>query len=421
MAVILAVFIQVTIFSWNHSKKNGRQEVKIVVNFLKKEILRSNELDLEVKIKDVLAEVPNFKDLSVIIKNDDFFLRKGYIVVKDLERKKRKTMYGLRKFYVDDGTIYDKENNLIQITVIKSLRDDIRFIADITLIFTGIFILLNLICFLLYKYSYKNMISQIKNIESEVNKLDIYGEKFEPIEIKENYYEENKNIIKAANNMLVRLNDQKKQQLDFIHSASHEMRTPLTIMKGYTGMLERWAIEDGNEKVIREYVGVISDTINESTELIEKLLFLVQDDMELNMEMFSLKKLVREVYIKLLVKYPESELVIEGDTYIPTDKVLMKLLLLNLIENAIKYGDNKKIEIEINDDFLSISNYGKHIKEKNLSKIFDRFYREDGSRNNEVEGHGLGLSIVKVISKKLGYEVKIKNKEEIGVISKIIF
>ena len=89
MAVILAVFIQVTIFSWNHSKKNGRKEVKIVVDFLKKEILRSNELDLEVKIKDVLTEVPNFKDLSVIIKNDDFFLRKGYIVVKDLERKKK--------------------------------------------------------------------------------------------------------------------------------------------------------------------------------------------------------------------------------------------------------------------------------------------------------------------------------------------
>ncbi|UUV17653.1 HAMP domain-containing histidine kinase [Fusobacteria bacterium ZRK30] len=421
VAVILAVFIQITMFSWNHSKKNGKKEVQIIVDFLKKEISDPEELDLRGKVEDALGEVPGFKNLSIIIKNKNFNLKKGDTVFEDLPARDKVTIYGLYKYYIYNDVIYDDENNSVQVTVVKNLEDNIKFVVDIFLIFTVVFILLNLTVLFLYKYFYKHMISQIKNIEEEFNNLDIYGESFKLIESKENYYEENKNIINATNNMLIRLNDQKNQQMDFIHSASHEMKTPLTVMKGYTGMLERWAIDDGDKDIIKEYVGVISDTINESTQLIEKLLFLVQNDIELTLETLNFKKLVRDIYMKLLIKYPGSELVIEGDRDISTDKVLMKLLLLNLIENAIKYGDNKKVEITISDSFLSISNSGSHIEEENLNRIFDRFYREDKSRNNEIAGHGLGLSIVKVISEKLGFQVEIKNREESGVISKLYF
>lgn len=421
VAVILAVFVQITIFSWNHSKRNGRKEVQVVLQFLKKEISDPDELDLKVKVEDALAEIPSFKDLSIVMKNNDFILKKGDIVFEDLPARDKVTMYGFYRYYIYNDTIYDDKSNPIQVTIVKNLKDNIEFVVDIFLIFTVIFIFLNLTVLFLYKYFYKHMISQIKNIEAEVNRLDVYGESFKLIESNDDYYEENKNIINATNNMLIRLNDQKNQQMDFIHSASHEMKTPLTVMKGYTGMLERWAIDDGDKDIIKEYVGVISSTINESTQLIEKLLFLVQNDIELTLETLNLKKLVRDVYMKLLIKYPESELVIEGDGEISTDQVLIKLLLLNLIENAIKYGDNKKVEIEISDSYLSISNYGGQIEEENLNRIFDRFYREDKSRNNEIEGHGLGLSIVNVISKQLGFNVEIKNKKKEGVISKLYF
>jgi len=421
--VILAVFIQITMFSWNHSKRNGKKEVKVVLEFLKKEISSSEELSLKEKVEDALGEVPSFNDLSIVMKNNDFSLKKGDIIFKVLPIKDEITMYGFYRYYIYNYTIYDEKNNPIQMTIVKNLNDNVEFVIDIFLIFSIIFIFLNLTVLFLYKYFYKHMISQIKNIETEVNRLDIYGESFKLIESNDYYYEENKNIINATNNMLIRLNDQKNQQMDFIHSASHEMKTPLTVMKGYTGMLERWAIDDGDKDVIKEYVGVISNTVNESAELIEKLLFLVQNDIDLTIETLNLKKLVRNIYISLLIKYPESEMVIEGDGdgEISTDKVLIKLLLFNLIENAIKYGKSKKIEIVIGDGFLSISNDGEHIKEENLNRIFDRFYREDKSRNNEIEGHGLGLSIVKVISKKLGFQIEIKNKETVGVISKLYF
>jgi len=421
IAVILAVFVQITIFSWNHSKRSGKKEVQVVLNFLKKEISGTEELDLRAKVEDALGEVPSFKDLSIVMKNNDFILKKGDIVFDNLPTRDKVTMHGFYRYYIYNYTIYDDKNNPVQITIVKNLEDNIEFVIDIFLIFSVIFIFLNLTVLFLYKYFYKHMITQIKNIEAEVNRLDIYGENFKLIESNDDYYEENKNIINATNNILLRLNDQKNQQMDFIHSASHEMKTPLTVMKGYTGMLERWAIDDGDKDVIKEYVGVISSTINESAQLIEKLLFLVQNDIELTLETLNLKKLVSEIYMSLLIKYPESELVIEGDGDISTDKVLIKLLLLNLIENAIKYGSNKKVEIEITDSFLSISNDGEQIEEENLNRIFDRFYREDKSRNNEIEGHGLGLSIVKVVSKQLGFQVEIKNRETIGVISKLYF
>ncbi|MGB6129725.1 MAG: HAMP domain-containing sensor histidine kinase [Psychrilyobacter sp.] len=419
--VILAVFVQITMFSWNHSKGNGKKEVQVVLNFLKEEISSSEELSLREKSEDALGEVPSFSDLSIVMKNDDFYLKKGDVILKNLPTKDEVTMYKFYRYYIYNYTIYDDKNNPIQVTIVKNLDENIEFVIDIFLIFLIIFIFLNLTVLFLYKYFYKNMISQIKKIEEEVNRLDIYGESFKLIESNEDYYEENKNIINATNNMLIRLSDQKNQQMDFIHSASHEMKTPLTVMKGYTGMLERWAIDDGDKGVIKEYVGVISNTVNESAELIEKLLFLVQNDIDLTLETLNLRELVRKIYLNLLIKYPESEIVIEGDREISTDKVLIKLLLFNLIENAIKYGSSKKIEIMISDEFLSISNDGEHIKEENLNRIFDRFYREDKSRNNEIEGHGLGLSIVKVISKKLGFQVEIKNKETVGVISKLYF
>lgn len=419
IVVILAVFIQITIFSWNYSKKSGKREVEVVLSFLKQEISELDEVSLKDKVEDALDEIPRFKNLSIVVKNNDFTLKNSDIVFKNLPKVEDIILYGHYRYYIYNNIIYDDKNNPVQITIVKNLEDNIEFVIDIFLIFIGIFILLNLTVLFLYKYFYKNMISQIKNIESEFNKLDINGENFKLIKSSDYYYEENKNIIKATNNMLTRLNNQKNQQINFIHSASHEMKTPLTVMKGYTGMLQRWAIDDGDKEVIKEYVGVISNTINESAQLIEKLLFLVQDNIELTLESINLKKLIEDIYMNLLIKYPNSEVTIVGDRDITTDKVLMKLLLLNLIENAIKYGDDRKVEIEINDTYLSILNYGKNIEEENLNKIFDRFYREDQSRNNDIEGHGLGLSIVKVISEQLGFQVEIKNKETIGVVSKL--
>ena len=419
IVVILAVFIQITIFSWNYSKKSGKREVEVVLSFLKQEISELDEVSLKDKVEDALDEIPRFKNLSIVVKNNDFMFKNNEIFLKDIPKIKDIILYKNYRYYIYNNTIYDDKNNPVQITIVKNLEDNIEFVIDIFLIFIGIFILLNLTVLILYKYFYKNMISQIKNIESEFNKLDINGENFKLIKSSDYYYEENKNIIKATNNMLTRLNNQKNQQINFIHSASHEMKTPLTVMKGYTGMLQRWAIDDGDKEVIKEYVGVISNTINESAQLIEKLLFLVQDNIELTLESINLKKLIEDIYMNLLIKYPNSEVTIVGDRDITTDKVLMKLLLLNLIENAIKYGDDRKVEIEIKDTYLSILNYGKNIEEENLNKIFDRFYREDQSRNNDIEGHGLGLSIVKVISEQLGFQVEIKNKDTIGVISKL--
>jgi ABC-type antimicrobial peptide transport system permease subunit len=159
------MFVQITFFSWNYSKRNGRKEVQLLLNFFKQEIFEDDKLDTKIKMEDVLEEISNFEDISIIIKNNNFTLKEGKINLKNIPTKDRIFMYRYYRYYVYNGVIYDNKNRAIQITIIKNLKENIEFVLDIFFILTGVFILLNLMVLILYKYFYKNMISQIKKIE----------------------------------------------------------------------------------------------------------------------------------------------------------------------------------------------------------------------------------------------------------------
>ena len=159
------MFVQITFFSWNYSKRNGRKEVQLLLNFFKQEIFEDDKLDTKIKMEDVLEEISNFENISIIIKNNNFTLKEGKINLKNIPTKDRIFMYRYYRYYVYNGVIYDNKNRAIQITIIKNLKENIEFVLDIFLILAGVFILLNLMVLILYKYFYKNMISQIKKIE----------------------------------------------------------------------------------------------------------------------------------------------------------------------------------------------------------------------------------------------------------------
>ena len=159
------MFVQITFFSWNYSKRNGRKEVQLLLNFFKQEIFEDDKLDTKIKMEDVLEEISNFENISIIIKNNNFTLKEGKINLKNIPTKDRIFMYRYYRYYVYNGVIYDNKNRAIQITIIKNLKENIEFVLDIFFILTGVFILLNLMVLILYKYFYKNMISQIKKIE----------------------------------------------------------------------------------------------------------------------------------------------------------------------------------------------------------------------------------------------------------------
>ena len=119
-----------------------------------------------------------------------------------------------------------------------------------------------------------------------------------------------------------------------------------------------------------------------------------------------------------------SEIIISEEYTIISDNFLLKQLLINLIENAVKYGNKKKVTIILKKDkniTIEIIDRGKGISEENLNKIFEKFYREDKARSREEGSHGLGLSIVKKIANRLNINIEIESKIGIGSTVKIMF
>ena len=204
-----------------------------------------------------------------------------------------------------------------------------------------------------------------------------------------------------------------KKLKNFNSNVSHELKTPLAIMKS-----EIEVALMHNEKNCDKILHSILQEINYINDITEKLLFLTKNDLNnCKLTQIDLEELILELFEKYSSKIHISLYINEDDEYmIRGDKTLLKMALSNIIENSIKY---KALKIDIilkktkNKIILTIKDNGIGIPKDKLPFIFDEFYRVDESHNKEIKGFGLGLSIVKNILK--AHKAKIKVKSEKGV------
>jgi signal transduction histidine kinase len=183
----------------------------------------------------------------------------------------------------------------------------------------------------------------------------------------------------------------------FNSNVSHELKTPLTVIKGEIEV----ALMNGkcDEKLLKS----ILEEINYINDITDKLLFLTQEKSlsKQHFEEIYLEDIIIELFEKYVNKI-EIDLDIQEDTEfkIKGDKTLLKTAISNLIENSIKYGATKiviSLKKEKNKIILTLKDNGIGIPKEKLPFIFDEFYRVDESRNKKVKGFGLGLAIVKSI------------------------
>ncbi len=204
-----------------------------------------------------------------------------------------------------------------------------------------------------------------------------------------------------------------KKLKNFNSNVSHELKTPLAIMKSEIDVALM-----NEEKNCNKILHSLLQEINYLNDITEKLLFLTKNDIQnCKLTEIDLEELVLELYEKYSKKIHISLHIDEEDEYIiKGDKTLLKMALSNIIENSIKY---KALKIDIilkktkNKIILTIRDNGIGIPKEKLPYIFDEFYRVDESHNKEIKGFGLGLSIVKNILK--AHKAKIKVKSERGV------
>jgi two-component system sensor histidine kinase ArlS len=234
-------------------------------------------------------------------------------------------------------------------------------------------------------------------------------------------------LAEAINGMLDRINESYRSQVRFVSDASHELRTPISVIQGYANLLDRWGKND--EKTLQECIDAIKDETANMKALVEQLLFLARSDnntITLQIEPFDLADLAKEVL-------RETEMIDGGHKYaaqintafVTADKGLIKQAARILIDNAIKYtpaGGNITISVAEAGDHarLIVQDEGIGIAPEDVSKIFDRFYRSDESRARATGGAGLGLSIAKWITERHGGYMEVLSRVDIGTKISII-
>ena len=243
-----------------------------------------------------------------------------------------------------------------------------------------------------------------------------------------NAKDELKELVITFNGMMDRIENAYNKQNQFVSDASHELRTPISVVQGYARMLERWGKED--PEVLQESIEAIRKESDNMKELVDKLLFIARNDKDtliLTKERFSLSEMMEE-----LVK--ETRMVDEQHTIdnsidqgigIIGDRNRLKQAMRIFVDNAQKYTEpGKSIEIQLKNEenavVLSVRDSGCGISERDLHNVFDRFYRADQSRDRNKGGHGLGLSIAKIIILRHGGKINVKSKMGEGSIFSVV-
>ena len=231
------------------------------------------------------------------------------------------------------------------------------------------------------------------------------------------------------NRMLDRIQEGFAAQQRFVSDASHELRTPVTVISGYADMLSRWGSKD--PEILGEAIGAIRTTAADMSELIENLLFLARTDQKrqiINKVPMEMEPLVAGIFrdMQMATDKHEISMLKNEDAIILGDKVTIKQMLLVFLENAIKYtpaGGHITISSERLGGFLKleIADDGIGIAKEDHQKIFQRFYRADSSRTKGQDspgGTGLGLSIAQWIADS--HDIGISVESEIGQGTKFI-
>jgi heavy metal sensor kinase len=226
-------------------------------------------------------------------------------------------------------------------------------------------------------------------------------------------------LAETFNEMISRLGRSFKQMRQFSADASHELRTPLTIVKG--------EIEVGlrKQRPLKEYRRILKsnlEEVNHMSQIVNDLLFLSKADMgeiHLQKQRIDLTQLVTEVHAQARMIAIAKEITVrmsaDSNVVVIGDRLRLRQLLLNLVDNGIKYtpeGGEMLISLASNDSQveLRVLDNGIGISPEDQPHIFDRFFRVDKARSREAGGSGLGLSISRWIIEAHGGEISVQSE-----------
>ena len=408
------------------------QNFDISIKNSKREDIYSSEKNVFTTMDDVI----DFNKLNISVNSSEIIEKNDKYTMRKLKDFRNGLTYVLLSGKLSNGySLYLR----IPITAIhesvKISNNFLYLIAGFTIIIGGIIIVV-------ISRKFTEPILELNDIAKKMAKLD-FSKKYRITDDDDEINNLGKSInimsdklektIKQLKNTNLELEKdiEEKSKIDemrksFISDVSHELKTPIALIQGYSeGLIENVNSDDESRKF---YAEVILDEINKMDKLVKQLLELMKLEYgkrEFNDKEFNIVELESEVVRKSEVMLEEKKIEVKinvnDSINVFADDFYIEQVITNYLTNAIKNikETNKKKYIEISNEVdetkeivrVKVFNTGDNIKDDEIFRIWNRFYKSDESRNREDGGTGIGLSFVKAVMNNYGREYGVINKD----------
>jgi two-component system, OmpR family, sensor histidine kinase ArlS len=247
--------------------------------------------------------------------------------------------------------------------------------------------------------------------------------KWERMKIDNRRHDELQALSDTFNEMVNQLEANFSKQQQFVSDASHELKTPISIIKSYSKLLDRWGADD--PAVQQEAVQAIHSETERMQALVAQLLILAKDDPALlDKETVDLSELAKTCSQAMETAH-QREIRVDAEQAVTVlgDANMLKQVIYILLSNSIKYSDDHiEVSVSLTQDkaLFSVTDYGEGLDEKEQQLIFDRFYRVDKARSRSKGGSGLGLAIAKQLVELHEGQIIVNSTPDVGSVFTII-
>lgn len=340
-------------------------------------------------------------------------------------------------YYLSPLTKSGKQIGVLQLNY--SLKENIEFYNYIKMLFiyigAGVFII-SFILGYIYFNSFANGILRLKSMADSIRlgdyNIETLRRRDELGKLGDGIYDMSRQILRTIEDMQAeqekltlavnKLSALEKQQKEFIGNVTHEFKTPLTSVKAYLDLLEMYPDDENLKETARENIKMEAERLYEMVDKVLQLSALEKYDFEYSIEKINVKELILQICSSLKGKMDKFRIQLYvklNELYIIADRENMVIIIINLIDNAIKYNKPQG-EIRINcyaknsNVYIEISDTGIGIPLESTDKIFEPFYTVDKNRARQTGGAGLGLSLTKKLIERQGGAIHLSETSSDG-------
>ena len=436
-----------TVYKQINEYYNSNESTEIIESELEKIAIKNN-FDILIKSSD---------NTSIYTSNKDFFYKLGQVnqIIQQYTLSNSGALEGEDKFTIEKTQDVTNGMNYVLLVgsldngyllfirlPITSIEESVKISNEFLYLIAGFIIVIGGIIVLFVSKRFSDPILELNDIAKKMSNLD-FSQKYKVTNAQDEIDELGKSINTMSNkleatikqlrttNIELEKDIEQKSKIDdmrksFISDVSHELKTPIALIQGYSeGLLENVNVDDENRKF---YASVILDEAVKMDKLVKQLLELMKleyEKREFNNKKFNIVELEKEVVRKSKVMLDENQIEVQFDENefinVYADDFYIEQVITNYMTNAIKNAkekDNIKM-IKINNSIdknrnvvrVSVFNTGDIIKEEDQARIWNRFYKVDESRNRADGGTGIGLSLVKAIMNNYEKKYGVVNKD----------